>query len=150
MLQRYRNAREFADHAGHVLGSDSHTLRFPRGVRFSKSGSGVLLILGQHPGADQFKPCIILTSAPVGQAGRRSLLSGGSISPLFDVCFAELLTLPLMPLGRWPYWRQWRGRGSAQSRRLALLLATGLRESFEEMRLLPLGSNSLARCRLSV
>ncbi|MFH1349463.1 MAG: hypothetical protein ABII26_00855, partial [Pseudomonadota bacterium] len=49
------------------------------------------------------------------------------------------LTLPAFPLGRWPYWSRWRQATPRQAHRLALLLATGLRESVEEMFLNPFG-----------
>jgi hypothetical protein len=46
-------------------------------------------------------------------------------------------------LGRWPYWKEWQTHRREESARLALLLATGLRESLEEMRLNPLGTRFL-------
>jgi hypothetical protein len=52
---------------------------------------------------------------------------------------ARVLDLPGFPLSRWPYWREWQRNHSTQARRMALLLATSLRESLEEMRLNPLG-----------
>lgn len=131
--------RKFVAHVLQSLGPGFGALpNFPQGLRFSKSGSGVLLILGQHPGSRSFNPCVILTkrSAWVKQAGDLCC-PGGSISPHLDAFFAGLLVLPFFPLGRWPFWEQWRVRGAAQSRRLALLLATSLRESCEEMRLMP-------------
>jgi hypothetical protein len=44
-----------------------------------------------------------------------------------------------MPLTRWPYWKQWCRSDPDTANAFAVLLATGLRESFEEMRLNPLG-----------
>lgn len=63
---------------------------------------------------------------------------GGGISHRVDSLWAKLLRLPFFPLGRWPYWRDWEKNRPRESRRLALLLATALREGVEEMRLNPL------------
>jgi hypothetical protein len=60
-----------------------------------------------------------------------------------DPCLAKALKLPFSPLARWPYWGEWRYERRHEARRLSLLLATGLRESFEEMRLNPWGVNFL-------
>jgi hypothetical protein len=49
------------------------------------------------------------------------------------------LRLPQSPLTRWPHWRDWRRERLRQAEWLRLLLATGLRESVEEMRLNPFG-----------
>ena len=51
--------------------------------------------------------------------------------------------MPFFPLARWSYWSRWRTRRPRPARRLALLFATSLRESFEEMRLNPLGVHFL-------
>jgi len=101
----------------------------------SKS-SAVLFLLGGE-GAE---PCLILNkrSRRVKQPGDLCC-PGGSISPRVDGLVGKLLGLPLLPLGSWPPYRGWRRSAPADARRLALLLATSLRESFEEMRLNPLG-----------
>jgi len=62
---------------------------------------------------------------------------GGGIDHRFDSLVARLLGLPFFPLGRWPYWKQWKAQRKKESDLLALLLTTGLRECFEEMRLNP-------------
>jgi hypothetical protein len=61
------------------------------------------------------------------------------VAPRVDPFFARLLSLPFGSLGRWKYWRQWKKNQSPAARLLALLWATGLRESLEEMRLNPFG-----------
>ena len=101
----------------------------------SKS-SAVLFLLGEVGG----EPCLILNkrSRRVKQPGDLCC-PGGSIAPRLDALVGRLLGLPLLPLGSWPPWRGWRRSAPADARRLALLLATSLRESFEEMRLNPLG-----------
>jgi hypothetical protein len=64
---------------------------------------------------------------------------GGGIVFWMDSLIAGLLQLPFFPLGRWSYWKEWRKSRREESARLSLLLATGLRESLEEMRLNPFG-----------
>ena len=56
-----------------------------------------------------------------------------------DAGLAKLLRLPILPLARWRYWPEWRKRRPQEALCLRLLLATGLRESVEEMRLNPFG-----------
>lgn len=98
--------------------------------------SAVLFLLG----GGGTEPVLILNkrSRRVKQPGDLCC-PGGSISPRMDLLAAKLLGLPLLPLGNWPPWREWRRSQPADARRLAILLATCLRESFEEMRLNPLG-----------
>lgn len=62
---------------------------------------------------------------------------GGSIDHRIDSLAARFLGLPFFPLGRWPYWKQWKTQRRKEARHLSYLLATGLRECFEEMRLNP-------------
>jgi hypothetical protein len=107
-----------------------------------KVASAVLFLLGRqtgkthHPG----EPCLILNkrSADVRQAGDLCC-PGGRISPRLDAGLAMLLRLPMLPLARWPFWHNWNKNGPHNARWLRLLLATGLRESVEEMRLNPFG-----------
>ena len=106
------------------------------------AAAGVLLLLSHkscnNKGAGL--PCLILNkrSLRVRQPGDLCC-PGGSVAPLVDPFFARLLGLPFVSLGRWKYWRQWKKRQSSAARLLALFWATGLRESFEEMRLNPFG-----------
>ena len=106
------------------------------------TASAVLFLLGRQPGKTNHpeEVCLILNkrSANVRQAGDLCC-PGGRVSPRLDTGLAKLLNLPLLPLARWPYWPGWRQRRSHDVRWLRLLLATGLRESVEEMRLNPFG-----------
>jgi hypothetical protein len=61
---------------------------------------------------------------------------GGRVSRRLDAGLAILLKLPILNLARWPQWRKIRPRDAKWMR---LLLATGVRESIEEMRLNPFG-----------
>jgi hypothetical protein len=104
--------------------------------------SAVLFLLGRYPGEGRYfdQPCLILNkrSARVRQPGDLCC-PGGRISPRLDAGLAALLRLPQSPLTRWPHWRDWRRERLRQAEWLRLLLATGLRESAEEMRLNPFG-----------
>jgi hypothetical protein len=104
--------------------------------------SAVLFLLGRQPGKTNHpeEPCLILNkrSAEVRQAGDLCC-PGGRVSPRLDAGLATLLRWPMLPLARWRFWPGWRKRRPHNARWLRLLLATGLRESVEEMRLNPFG-----------
>jgi len=103
--------------------------------------SAVLLLLGRCKPAEgrPSEACLVLNkrSAAVRQSGDLCC-PGGGVAPRFDFRVARILGLPLGPLGRWPFWRQWRRKKPIDGRWLALYYATALREAFEEMRLNPL------------
>lgn len=85
------------------------------------------------------EPCVILNKrSPQVPQGGDLCCPGGGISLRRDAFLARLLYLPGSPLRRWP-WRQRRHGGGA----LNVLLAAGLREAWEEMRLNPLRFNFL-------
>ena len=111
------------------------TIRSPR-------TSAVLFLLGPRPHSPpgDFQSCLILNkrSMNVKQAGDLCC-PGGSISFPLDRYVARLLCLPGFPLSRWPGWSRWRKQNKTAADNLAILLAAGLRESLEEMRLNPLG-----------
>ena len=116
----------------------AHYNRWPlSGLNFATSSS-VLLLLGQCPESSQI--CLILNkrSEKVRQPGDLCC-PGGGILPRTDWLLSNIIKLPFMPLTRWSYWKKWRRHDPNTARELAILLATGLRESYEEMRLKPLG-----------
>mgnify|MGYP001818653043 CR=1 FL=1 len=102
--------------------------------------SAVLVLVGTDP------------AAPAGHAGTGLMLTkrsrqvrqpgdlcfpGGGIEALSDGMLSQLLALPGMPLRKWPQWPRLQ-KGHPQIRRFVVrLLATGLRESFEEIGLMP-------------
>ena len=100
--------------------------------------SAVLFLLS-HPAEDQ-APFLILNkrSQAVRQPGDLCC-PGGGVSPVLDSIFARGLDLPKMPLATWKYGKWLRQIRPRDFSRLCLLLATALREGFEEMRLNPLG-----------
>jgi hypothetical protein len=99
--------------------------------------SAVLFLLGKGPGGEPF---LILNkrSRHVPQSGDLCC-PGGGISPAMDFWLARWLKLPATPLARWPHGKWWRRHRKTDFPKLALLLAAGLREGLEEMRLNPLG-----------
>lgn len=108
----------------------------------SLPSSAVLFLLGIHrfPGQARSEPCLIFNerSQQVRQPGDLCF-PGGGVMPRFDPILARLLNLPGSPLARWPHWSDWRRNYPNVASRMALCLATGLRESFEEMKLNPFG-----------
>lgn len=103
--------------------------------------SAVLLLVGVC-GPNEGKPgeaCFIFNkrSAEVRQPGDLCF-PGGSVAPRLDFRVGRILSLPIAPLGRWPFWRLWRRQKPFEARWLRLYFATALREAFEEMRLNPL------------
>lgn len=111
-----------------------------------QTSAGVLLLLGAggNPTCKSDEPCLILNkrSIKVRQPGDLCF-PGGSIAPRLDSLLAKLFSLPMTSLGRWQHWSQWKHARPQAARSLALLWATGLRESMEEMRLNPLGAKFL-------
>jgi len=102
----------------------------------------VLFLLGEHcqEKNQRSEACAVLTkrSMKVRQPGDLCF-PGGRIAPRLDYLLSKFLTLPLFPLARWPYWAMWRNLKGEDAEHLALLFATSLRESLEEMGLNPLG-----------
>jgi len=112
------------------------------------TSSSVMLLLGEQPAGTECPAsagrrggeiALILNkrSRRVRQAGDLCC-PGGAVEPQLDPYLAKLLLLPGSPLARWPHWARYQSRECRESARLlALLLATGIRESWEEMRLNP-------------
>ena len=107
-----------------------------------EAAAGVLLLLGSRSNNRNTspEPCLILNkrSLSVRQPGDLCF-PGGSVTPRLDTHLAKLFSLPVTSLGRWKYWAQWKQAHPQTARLLSLFWATGLRESFEEMRLNPFG-----------
>lgn len=112
----------------------------PEGLAGAPETSSVLFLLGQGTQRGQGGPqgpCLLLNkrSERVRQAGDLCF-PGGSVHRRVDLLLSRLLFLPGLPWGRVGRRDPWR-RDRRQARRLALLLATGLREGLEEIRLNP-------------
>jgi len=112
------------------------------GYRSTNGLSVVLFLLGLYRhGRERLPvPCLILNkrSDRVPQPGDLCC-PGGGIAPRVDRLGAQLLRLPLSPLRHWPSYNAWRAEAPRAAARLRLLMAAGLREGMEEMRLNPLG-----------
>ena len=104
--------------------------------------AGVLMLLGDSPsGPDgSAEPCLVLNkrSSKVKQPGDLCF-PGGSMTPWIDPYLAGIFSLPFSSLGRWRYWKNWRRNHRRAAKSISIFWATGLRESFEEMRLNPFG-----------
>ena len=114
---------------------------FNSNIRYSDQASAVLFLLGYVRRSDgRVDTCLILNkrSEKVRQPGDLCC-PGGGIVPWLDVLISRLLKIHGTPLSRWSDWPLWRRQRPNQADVLSLLLATGLRESFEEMRLNPFG-----------
>jgi hypothetical protein len=107
----------------------------------SAGGSAVLFLLSAEQDSKGAipEPHLVLNkrSDNVRQAGDLCC-PGGGISLPRDARLGRLLALPGSPLTRWSMWRQENREHPESIRDLPLLLATSLRESYEEMRLNPL------------
>lgn len=99
--------------------------------------SAVLFLFGSGPDGNPF---LILNkrSQRVRQSGDLCC-PGGGVSPNIDPFLAKWLRLPATPLSRWRQGQWWQRHRQTDWPKLNLLLATALREGFEEMRLNPFG-----------
>jgi len=115
---------------------------FPGGGVEWQSASAVLFLIGRHPKKGRFanETCLILNkrSENVRQPGDLCC-PGGRVSRRLDAALAKLFKLPILHLASWPYWSRWNHERPREAEWLRILLATGLRESIEEMRLNPFG-----------
>ena len=115
---------------------------FPGGGIDWQSASAVLFLLGRYPrkGSLPGEPCLILNKRSVNVRQPGDLCCpGGRVSRRLDAGLAVLLKFPILHLARWPHWSQWRKTRPRHAKWLRILLATGVRESIEEMRLNPFG-----------
>lgn len=138
-----RQTPELIEHITHRLCvQNNRNPLFPGDGIDWQSASAVLFLLGRHPqqGRLSGEPCVILNkrSENVRQPGDLCC-PGGRVSPRLDAGLATLLKLPIFHLARWPHWPYWHKTRPRDAKRLRLLLATGVRESVEEMRLNPFG-----------
>ena len=102
-------------------------------------GSAVLFLLTPYPANRNvgFEPCLLLNkrSQRVVQPGDLCC-PGGGVERL-DKLISRILRWPFSPLDKWSRWKTMKAENPGQAQALALQFATGLRESWEEMRLNP-------------
>jgi 8-oxo-dGTP pyrophosphatase MutT (NUDIX family) len=126
-----------------VLHERSYGRRFFQAeVARSDEASAVLFLLGEYCENHEMlpEPCVVFNkrSMKVRQPGDLCF-PGGRVAPCLDYIFSKFLALPRFQLARWPCWSKWRELQKEAAGYLALLLATALRESLEEMGLNPFG-----------
>jgi len=143
MMNSFGNTTAVIERITHALHKTNHQDPiFSEGIKDSEISSAVLFLLGlfREKKRSAPKPCLILNkrSLKVKQPGDLCC-PGGSISSPLDSILAKLLYLPGSPLTRWSHWTRWHKHHPYEAQSLALLFATCLRESVEEMRLNPLG-----------
>lgn len=141
LLNRIGDAGAFIAHALDKLRPEPDSEPFfPNPGKGDAGTAAVLFPLGARCFGSGFEPCLVLNkrSAAVTQPGDLCC-PGGRVAPGIDTFLSRLLPLPWLPLRRWPHWTALRRAHPVPAGRMATLLATSLRESFEEMRLNPMG-----------
>ena len=115
-------------------------LVYPEDWQELANASAVLFLLGFNTcgNGTSPEPCLILNkrSDKVRQPGDLCC-PGGGIMPTLDPLLGKALTLPGFPMARWPFWKNFKQQKVTQAHILRSLFSTSLRESFEEMRLVP-------------
>lgn len=143
-----RHTPAFVRHAAKMLNTRQGLQQQILGAPPAEAGlSAVLLPIAESStvnGAGK-GPCLLFNkrSAHIRQPGDLCF-PGGSVSCPTDRLLAKVLALPLLPLARWRAWSRLRRKDPAAARRIAIGVATGLRESFEEMHLNPFGVRVIA------
>lgn len=140
MEKHLRNPRLLRNRIRTRLREQAGGSRFDTGKKNDASTAAVLFLLGMHqpdPGRPA-EPCLIFNkrSLHVRQPGDLCF-PGGGLSPRLDGFLAGLLRFPGFPLFRWTRDRRRHSSGLETFPQLPRLLATSLRESFEEMRINP-------------
>ncbi len=125
-----------------VLEKKNREERFiPENHNSSPTVSSVLFLIGNYSlNGKSPEPSIVLNkrSKKVAQPGDLCF-PGGGITPRLDFHLSKIMAFPGLPLSGWPYWPMWKKNRPEEARWLSLMMAISLRESFEEMRLNPLG-----------
>ncbi|MDX2447539.1 MAG: CoA pyrophosphatase [Desulfobacterales bacterium] len=143
MYPLLHNPASLKDHIQQITGELLFAEQvYPEHMDGIKKASAVLFLLGLTPGdkGQAPEPSLILNkrSQTVTQPGDLCC-PGGGISPGLDTFLARAMTLPGLPMWRWPFWGKIRSRRFKEAQILRILFFTSLREGFEEMRLNPFG-----------
>jgi hypothetical protein len=142
-----QNPASFREHIQQVTGDFLiQKPVYPEHIDDIKNASAVMFLLGLMPGDNGRapEPCLILNkrSQTVTQPGDLCC-PGGGVSPGMDTFLSKTMTLPGLPMWRWPFWSAIRSQRSKEAKILRVLFFTSLREGFEEMRLNPFGVHFL-------
>lgn len=140
MEKLIRNQRLLKNHIRTRLLEPAGDSLHGKNVSPDAAAAAVLFLLGMQrakPGRPP-EPCFIFNqrSRYVRQPGDLCF-PGGGLSPRLDGFLAGLLRLPGLPLFRWSSGNRWPPDRKKMFPGMPLLLATSLRESFEEMRINP-------------
>jgi hypothetical protein len=145
MKQTYRhfllkNPRKLIGHIESRLDVKGTAANWIRAADDDIKASAVLFLLTLYRTDYRREPeiCLLLNkrSHRVVQPGDLCCPGGGMV--LWDKLFSGLIPLPVSPLRQWPHWLRWRLKHPQTAHRMMLVLMTGLREAWEEMRLNPL------------
>jgi hypothetical protein len=136
-----QNERLLMRHVTTRLRKQTGVIRFlPIDRKKGEKTAAVLFLMGmcRSDSNPSSEACLIfnLRSRYVRQPGDLCF-PGGGFSPFLDGFLAGLLRVPGLPLSHRALWRQKNQTSPAIPPGLSRMLATGLRESFEEMRLNP-------------
>jgi hypothetical protein len=142
ILDLLKKPHDLKSHIIRVLENKNQEERFvPENHISSPAVSSVLFLLGNYSqNGKSPEASIVLNkrSKKVTQSGDLCF-PGGGITPWLDYHLAKIMAFPGLPLSDWPYWSLWKKNRPEEARWLSLMMAISLRESFEEMRLNPLG-----------
>jgi 8-oxo-dGTP pyrophosphatase MutT (NUDIX family) len=133
MMDAFESSHRLMAHIRKKLSPGARVLCFNNGEPVTEAAS-VLFLLGMHP--EEKTPCLVFTrrSQKVRQPGDLCF-PGGGVSPGLDRLLSLFLLCPGFPL--FSYLPQGIRDRTWPMGGMSLLLATSLRESFEEMRLYP-------------
>jgi hypothetical protein len=143
MIELLKDSRKLFRHIQQMTGERIvPTVDYPVQASELAEASAVLFLLGMTPSPNGSgpEPCLILNkrSEKVKQPGDLCC-PGGGVMPGVDALLARTMTLPGLPMWRWPFWSRLRNENPKQADTLRFLFFTSVRESFEEMRLNPFG-----------
>ena len=135
-----KNPRKLIGHIESRLDVKGTAVDWIRAADDDIKASAVLFLLTRYRSDPKGEPelCLLLNkrSHRVVQPGDLCCPGGGMV--LWDRILSGLIPLPISPLRRWPHWLRWRLKHPRTAHRVMLVLMTGLREAWEEMRLNPL------------
>jgi hypothetical protein len=141
MLEILKDNKKLPQHIQRISGEKIlNKMEYPNRMSKLSTASAVLFLLGLPPSENGTAPeaSLILNkrSARVRQPGDLCC-PGGGVMPVIDGFLAKAMTLPGLPMWRWPYWSNLKTSTPDKADSLRFLFFTSVRESFEEMRLNP-------------
>jgi hypothetical protein len=138
-----KDSPRLVSHITHCLGDRNRPEKIYANheIKWATS-AGVVMLLGVQPAGTGAGagPCVVLNkrSLKVKQPGDLCF-PGGRLAPRIDPFLARIFSLPFTSFGHWRHRGNWGQHHGRLAKSISILWATGLRESFEEMRLNPFG-----------